>query len=181
MNLAGLLLKSRGWKFDLNVQLPPKCIICVAPHTSNWDFILGELCIRSKGLKSGFLMKDTWFFFPLGFLLKKIGGVPVAQHRRTNVSATVTESFNSHAQLAVAVTPEGTRSLNPKWHKGFLYIAKEANVPIVLAYVDYPKRYVCIDCVFHTTGDIEADLISIKKYYKEHGCARFPEKFSTGI
>ncbi len=153
----------------------------MAPHTSNWDFILGELCIRSKGMKAGFLMKDTWFFFPLGFFLRKIGGVPVAQHRHTNVSATVTESFNTHRQLAIAVTPEGTRSLNAKWHKGFLYIAKEANVPVILAYVDYPNRTVCIDCEYKPSGDIDADLEQIKLYYKNHGCAKFPEKFSTGL
>ncbi len=181
MNLAGLILKSRGWKFVTNVELPPKCIICVAPHTSNWDFILGELCIRSKGMKAGFLMKDTWFFFPLGLLLRKIGGVPVAQHRRTNVSSTVVESLKTHDKLAIAVTPEGTRSLNAKWHKGFLYIAHEANVPVILAYVNYPERIVCIDREFMPTGDVDADMEQIKRYYNEHGRARFPEKFSTGL
>lgn len=174
-------MKSAGWRFSVNVDMPDKCIICVAPHTSNWDFILGELCIRSKGMTAGFMMKDTWFFFPLGFLLKAIGGVPVAQHRRTNVSAGVVAQMARRRRLAIAVTPEGTRSLNPNWHKGFLHIARDSRVPVLLAYIDYKHKHVCIDKTFEPTDDVEADLLAIKRYYSRHAFARFPEKFSTGL
>ena len=63
MNLAARILKWKHWNFKLNTEIPDKCVICVAPHTSNWDFILGELCIRSIGKTASFLMKKTWFFF----------------------------------------------------------------------------------------------------------------------
>ena len=76
MNLSGWILKKTGWTFKVNLTMPDKCIIVIAPHTSNWDFILGELGIHSVGMKAGFLMKDTWFFFPLGYLMKALGGIP---------------------------------------------------------------------------------------------------------
>ena len=87
------------------------------------------------------------------------------------------EAFNSRERLWVAVTPEGTRSPNPHWHKGFLHIARDADVPLVLAYIDYSTKTACIDRVFEMTGDVEADLQSIKEYYRHFkGC--FPEKFA---
>ena len=113
MNLAGWILKKAGWSFAINIELPPKCVVCVAPHTSNWDFVLGELCIRSVGRTAGFLMKNTWFFFPMGVLLRRIGGIAVKQHQHTNVTEQVVQEFAAHDQLMIAVTPEGTRSNVP--------------------------------------------------------------------
>lgn len=180
--LASRIMKNHGWKFVVNIPPTPKCVICVAPHTSNWDFILGELASRSVGMKSGFLMKDTWFFFPLNYLLKSIGGVPVSRSHSTNVTGGVIDSFNKRDNLAVAVTPEGTRSRNPHWHKGFLYIAQAANVPIVLGYFNYKKKIVCLDRIFEPSGDIDADMIAIKKYYDSSDInGKYPEKFTTGL
>jgi 1-acyl-sn-glycerol-3-phosphate acyltransferase len=180
MNISKWILDKCGWKFVVNVPIAPKCVICVAPHTSNWDFILGELAIRSVGKSAGFLMKSTWFFPPLGFFMKKIGGIPVVQKRHTHVTDTVVEAFNHANEMAVAVTPEGTRSPNPNWHKGFLYIAHAAAVPVLLAYLDYGSKTICIDREFKPTGDPEADLMELKKYYKDK-VARYPQKFVTGL
>ena len=143
---------------------------------------MGELAIRSVGMKAGFLMKDTWFFFPLKYLLRSIGGVPVSRHRRTNVTGGVVDQFNHCDSLAVAVTPEGTRSLNANWHKGFLYIAQEAQVPIVLGYFNYQKKIVCLDRIYEPLGDVDADMLAIKKYYDNcDACGKYPEKFTTGL
>ena len=184
MQLARFILRTAGWRFKVNIPETPKCVICVAPHTSNWDFIMGELGIRSAGMKAGFLMKSTWFFFPLGCLLRAIGGVAV--HRgggeHSSVTQTVVDEFSARESLAIAITPEGTRSLNPHWHKGLLVIAKEANVPVVLAYIDYKNKVACLDTIFEPTGDHDADLASIRKYYADKGyMARFPEKFTAGL
>ena len=176
MNLAGWILKKMGWRFEVNIPPTPKCVICVAPHTSNWDFIVGEVGIRSVGMSSGFLMKDTWFFFPLGYIMKSLGGIPVKQHTHTNVSEHVVEAFNRREHLWVAVTPEGTRSANPNWHKGFLHIARDAGVPVVLAYIDYEQKVACVDRIFEMSGDVDADMTTIKAYYANHQ-AKHPEKF----
>lgn len=176
MNLAGWILKKTGWKFNINIPPTPKCVIAIAPHTSNWDFILGELAIRSVGMKAGFLMKDTWFFFPLGYLMRAMGGIPVKQSKHTRVTDSVVAEFNSHEELVIGVTPEGTRSPREKWRTGFMHIAREAAVPLVLAYIDYPSRTVCIDRFYQLTDDIEADMRGIKEYYSKF-TGRFPEKF----
>lgn len=177
MNLPGWLLKKMGWTFHLRIPNIPKCVVCVAPHTSNWDFIIGELAIRSVGRKAGFLMKDTWFFFPLGYIMRAIGGIPVKQHTHTNVSEHVVDALNKNPHLWIAVTPEGTRSPNPHWHKGFLHIAREAGVPIALAYIDYAKHEACIDRIFQSSGDVDADIAEIKNYYSQF-TAKFPDKFA---
>lgn len=175
-------MRNHGWKFVVNIPSISKCVICVAPHTSNWDFIMGELASRSVGMKAKFLMKETWFFFPLKYLLKALGGIPVSRKHRSNVTGGVVDSFNKRDKLVVAVTPEGTRSLNPNWHKGFLYIAHEAKVPIVLGYFNYEKKIVCLDRIFEPTGDIDDDMIAIKHYYNNCDCrGKFPEKFTTGL
>ncbi len=178
MNLAAWILKRAGWRFVLNTPAPAKCVVCVAPHTSNWDFVVGELGSRSVGIKASFLIKDTWFFFPMGHIMRALGGIPVKQHTHTNVSEQVVQAFAQHDRLWVAVTPEGTRSRNPHWHKGFLHIARDAGVPLLLAYIDYGTRTACIDREFTLTGDVEADLAAIKRYYQHHQ-ARHPDQFAT--
>ncbi len=181
MNIAGWILKKFGWSFKVNLSLPDKCIIVIAPHTSNWDFILGELAIHSVGMKAGFLMKDTWFFFPLGYLLKGLGGIPVNRRQHGNLTQSIVEAYNTAGKLAIGVTPEGTRSPNPNWHKGAIFMAREAGVPMVLAYFDYKSRLVCIDREIPLTDDADADLISIKQYYMQHGHGKYPDKFITGL
>lgn len=186
MGFARFLLHKCGWDFKVNIPPTPKCVICVAPHTSNWDFIVGELAIRAAGLTSGFLMKKAWFFFPLGCLLRAIGGVPVDRGKKRKGQSSITESlveaYSRADSLAVAVTPEGTRSLNANWHKGAIVIAKGANVPIVLAYIDYKNKVACLDKVMTPTGDLDADFATLLDYYKDKRyMARYPEKFDTGL
>ena len=86
-----ILNKYLGWSLDISVEMPEKCIFCVAPHTSNWDFIMGELYIRSIGKTANFLMKREWFFWPLGILLKRIGGVPVVRDHKTSLTDQLAE------------------------------------------------------------------------------------------
>ena len=136
MNLSGWILKKTGWTFKVNLEMPDKCIIVIAPHTSNWDFILGELGIHSVGMKAGFLMKDTWFFFPVGQLMKALGGIPVNRRQHGNLTQSIVEAFNATPRLAIGVTPEGTRSANPNWHKGAIFMARKgSNKEDIRAYI----------------------------------------------
>ncbi|MDE6134778.1 MAG: 1-acyl-sn-glycerol-3-phosphate acyltransferase, partial [Muribaculaceae bacterium] len=146
MNLAGLVLRIFGWKVSITVPDYPKCIICVAPHTSNWDFILGKLAYASVGRKAGFLMKDTWFFWPMGCLFRAIGGIPVPRKRRKggSLTDTVAEKFRSSSRLTLAITPEGTRSRTTAWHTGFLHIARMASVPVALGVIDFAPKHIMI-------------------------------------
>ncbi|MDE7410418.1 MAG: 1-acyl-sn-glycerol-3-phosphate acyltransferase [Paramuribaculum sp.] len=180
MFLAKLILRIAGWKVKVTVPDYPKCIICVAPHTSNWDFIIGKLAYSAIGRKAGFLMKEAWFFFPLGYFFKAIGGIPVPSRRDTGTSLveTLTKRFNDSQRLVLAITPEGTRSLTSNWHTGFLHIAYNANIPIVLGAIDFAKKEVIITDEFTPTKNIDTDMAAIKKYYS-HFTGRYPEKFTT--
>ena len=117
---------------------------------------------------------------PLGALLRRLGGIPVDRSHHANLTQSIVEAYSTTPKLAIGVTPEGTRSANPNWHKGAIFMARDANVPLVLAYFDYHDRVVCIDKEMELSDDAESDLLRIKRYYQPfHG--RYPEKFVTGL
>lgn len=180
MNLAARILKWMGWKVEVSVPDFPKCIICVAPHTSNWDFVMGKLAYASIGRKAGFLMKESWFFWPLGCLFRAIGGVPVPRGRKTakSLTATLVERFRDSDRLVLAITPEGTRSRTTQWRTGFLQIALQADIPVVLGVLDFASKTVILTKVFKPTGDIEADMRAVKDYYRPY-TGKHPEKFTA--
>lgn len=174
--LSIFIFKLFGWKALVTVPEPNKSVICIAPHTSNWDFLIGKLYYWSLNRKSSFLMKKSWFFFPLGFFLRAIGGVPVDRTKRTSVTDQIAQKFSENEKFHIAITPEGTRSLVHKWKMGFYYIAVKANVPIQLAYIDYGKKEMGITALFYPTGDEVADLEKIQSFYKDV-VAHHPQKF----
>lgn len=183
MNMWKRILNIFHWKVDITAPKRDKCVICVAPHTSNWDFILGLFAYKSLGREANFLMKSFWFFFPLKYLLKALGGIPV---KRSGKSGSLTEYvinlFKTRAYVNLAVTPEGTRSLTDKWKTGFLYIAYGAGVPIQLGVIDYKNKKIIIKDEYDPTGNPEEDMKAIRDYYSEYKeAARYPEKFQAGV
>ncbi|MDE5790160.1 MAG: 1-acyl-sn-glycerol-3-phosphate acyltransferase [Muribaculaceae bacterium] len=180
MNLWGIFLKLAGWKVDITAPRRDKCIICVAPHTSNWDFILGLCAYHSLGRKANFLMKKFWFFFPLGFLLKSLGGIPVpARDKKSNLTDDIISKFETETYINLAVTPEGTRSKVEKWRTGFLYISYGANVPIQLGVIDYSTKTIIVKDEYFPTGDVESDMKYVKDYYSQYiNVGKYPEKFA---
>lgn len=174
--LAKLLLRIVGWRVSITVPNYPKCIICVAPHTSNWDFILGKLAYLSVGRKAGFLMKESWFFFPLGILFRAIGGVPVPKKRGSSLVESIIEKFNKSESCCIAITPEGTRKPVSQWRTGFLHISMGANVPILLGKFDFNQKIISVESEFFPSGNIDVDMQYIKNYYRD-AVACYPEKF----
>lgn len=173
------LLRPFGWKVEVTVPDYPKCIICVAPHTSNLDFIIGELAYWSVGRRAGFLMKSAWFFFPLGLLLKALGGIPVRRGRDGgNLTEQIIALYRRKKRMALAITPEGTRSLTHKWHTGFWHIADQAGIPIVLATIDFRTKTASATKVIEHTTTLEADMAAIKEFYRG-ATGRHPEKFTV--
>lgn len=179
MNIWGRILELSGWKVDITAPRREKCVICVAPHTSNWDFILGISAYKSMGREANFLMKKFWFFFPLGYLIRHLGGIPVerAPHG-SSLTSEVIAQFSGRSYMNLAVTPEGTRSRTDKWHTGFLRIAYGANVPLQLGVIDYSTKTIIIRDELRLTGDIDADMQEVRRYYSEwRHAARYPENF----
>lgn len=169
-------LKTFGWKYITTIPEPSKSVICVAPHTSNWDFILGKLYYWAEERDASFLMKKSWFFFPVGNVLRAMGGVPVDRSRKSSVTQQVVDIFNSREHFHIAITPEGTRKKVKKWKMGFYHIAVQANVPIQLAFIDYSKKELGITGIFYPTGDEKADLKEIQSFFKDVK-GRFPDQF----
>lgn len=168
-----------GWKSEVTVPDFEKCIICAAPHTTNWDLFIGKLFIGAVGRQSGFLMKKEWFFFPLGSFFRWMGGIPVHRDKRTSMVDQLIEQVKKSNRFQLAITPEGTRSANPNWKKGFYYIALGANIPIVLIGIDYKKKCITAGKYLIPSGDIEKDMREIKLYFKDFK-GKYPEKFDLG-
>jgi 1-acyl-sn-glycerol-3-phosphate acyltransferase len=160
----------------MKVEIPTKCVLCVAPHTSNWDFVIGMIFYKSIGGKPHILMKREWFFFPIKYLLNALGAIPVDRKKKTSISEQMIEVFRSKLNFQLAVAPEGTRKKNINWKTGFYYIAMSAGVPITLASIDYAKKEVGIVENFYPSGDAKGDIEKIKQYYKDV-TGRFPKKF----
>ena len=171
-----LLYKRLGWTKEVTQPHPEKFIICLAPHTSNWDFALGQMYSRAEGMKINFLMKKEWFFWPLGPIFKRMGGIPVWRSKKSSMTDNLAETAKKMDKFQLCITPEGTRSPNPDWKKGFYYIALKADIPILLYGVDYEKKEIVCTRTFIPTGNIDADMKVIKDYFKDFK-GKYPEKF----
>ena len=176
--LCRLIFRKMGWQVEMTVPYRDKCIICVAPHTSNWDFIIAELYYHSIGRTAGFLMKKEWFFWPMGVLFRSMGGIPVERSRHVSLTDRVAEAAIKAERFELAVTPEGTRSLVTKWKRGFYFIALKAGLSIQLYAIDYKnKRIVCTKELV-PSGDVEADMRLIMDYYRPYE-GKYPGKFAV--
>lgn len=163
---AFILFKIMRFKADVTERIPDKYIIALAPHTSNWDFIIGNLYSRAIGFKCNFLMKKEWFFWPLGYFMKALGGIPVYREKHTKSTERIAQQAIESDVFRLCITPEGTRKANPNWKKGFYYIALSANIPILLYGLDFDKKMIVCNKTFIPTGNVEKDMQEIKEYFK---------------
>jgi 1-acyl-sn-glycerol-3-phosphate acyltransferase len=168
-----------GWTAEVTEPHPDKYIICLAPHTSNWDFLIGQLYSKSQGMKSNFLMKKEWFFWPLGPIFKAMGGIPVYRQKHTSMTDSMAETANHAKTFHLCITPEGTRSRVEEWKKGFYFIALKAEIPIILYGLDYEKKHIQCTKTIIPTGDLEKDMREIKLYYKDFK-GKNPALFTIG-
>lgn len=151
-----------------------KFLIVLAPHTSNWDFMIG-LCVRAtSGVNSHYLGKKELFRFPFGWLFRKLGGYPVERSKNTNFVDAVVQIYKEHEDFIVTITPEGTRKHNPNWKTGFYYIAQKAGIPIVPVSIDYPSRRVIIGEA-RFVGDNLEELIRELKLWSGQFKGKNPE------
>lgn len=160
-------LKLAGWK--VLGKLPPgaeKSVLIAAPHTSNWDLPYTLMVAFSLRLTIYWMGKEQIFRFPFRGLMMWLGGIPVQREKSTNLVAASVEAIKAASgSLQLVVPPEGTRSKTRYWKTGFYHIAVGAQVPIVMAYMDYEKKISGLGPVFEPTGDLEADMTQIKAFY----------------
>lgn len=176
--LAKLIYSIAGWKTEGTIPKDIKrCIVLMAPHTSNWDFVLGFLGFAILRIKVHFLIKKESFVFPLGILVKAMGGVAVDRQRASNVVTSVSHEFQNREKFVLIIAPEGTRSHNKHWKRGFYHISLLAKVPIILGYLDYKEKVAGLGDIIVPSGNYESDLALIEAFYMQK-TARFPENFN---
>ena len=159
------ILRLAGWKIGPDGGEVPKSVICVAPHTSNYDLTLGKLFYNALGKKAKFLMKKEWFFFPFNLIFKSMGGIPVNRGNASSTTEMIAGEFAKHDSYHIAITPEGTRKRTKEWKRGFYYIALKARVPIQVAYIDYGKKEIGIKEIVYPVGDADREIHYIRNLY----------------
>jgi 1-acyl-sn-glycerol-3-phosphate acyltransferase len=176
--LSVAFLRIRGWTVD--GELPPgadKSVFIAAPHTSNWDLPYTLMVAFALRLNPYWMGKQSIFKPPFRGLMMWLGGIPVNREQSTNlVAASARALQEADGPLQLIVPPEGTRSKTRYWKTGFYYIALGAKVPIIMAYMDYAGKRSGLGPVFEPTGDIEADMVRIKAFYKPFK-GRNPDQF----
>jgi len=166
--LGAALLRALGWRMRLAQPVPGRCVIVVYPHTSNWDFVIGLAAKWYFGLHFRFLAKDSIFRWPFGFFLRRWGGMPIDRRSPHGVIGGLAQRFADEADCKLVITPEGTRSRTDAWKSGFYHLARAANVPVGLGFIDYGRRECGIGGYIDLTGDVEADMARIAAFYE--GC-----------
>ena len=173
-----LVLRVMGWRFEGEVPDRPKLVVVVAPHTSNWDFVVGLAADFALGLRIRFIGKDTLFGPPLGWFMRWAGGIPVDRAAPEGVIEAAAASFRDESQLFLALAPEGTRRRVERWKTGFWRIARAAGAPVWPVALDWSRRVVRLYPAFETSSDLEADLRALQACFTT-AMARRPENYGS--
>ena len=176
--IGKLGLRLGGWTTVNEAPSDLGNAVCiVAPHTAIEDFFVGLGFYWSHGIKFKVMMKQEFFKPVLGWILKKMGGIPVNRGHQNHLVEQMIEMFSQNEDTHLVICPEGTRKAVKHWKKGFYVIAEGAKLPIVLGFIDYKKKRCGIEKYFYPTGDYEKDLAMIWDYYKDIK-AKHPEGFN---
>ena len=159
-----LAMRLAGWTFEGNFPDAAKMMIVVAPHTSNWDVPVGLAAKFALRFECRFVAKHTTFWWPLGAVLRSLGGIPVNRSQAGDMVAETVEAYRRASKLALILTPEGTRKKVARWKSGFHRIARAAGVPIVLITFDYSRMVIRLGPTFAAGDDYEADLAAIRSH-----------------
>jgi len=175
-----VFLKIAGWRIE--GALPPgvhKCVLIAAPHTSNWDLPYTLMTAFVLRLHPYWMGKASIFKPPFGPLMRWLGGIAVDRAQSTNLVAASVEALKAaDGPVQLIVPPEGTRSKVTRWKTGFYYIAVGAEVPVLLAYMDYAEKRAGLGPVFTPTGDVDRDMEAIKAFYAPFK-GKYPRQFDA--
>jgi 1-acyl-sn-glycerol-3-phosphate acyltransferase len=175
--ISAFVLWLMGWKVKGEKPKHKKFVFLAAPHTSNWDFPIGRLSNSKLDINLKVLMKKSWFFFPMGLIMRGLGAIPIDRSKSGTVMDYIIDLFNKNEEFVFAITPEGTRSYVESWKTGFYYIALKANVPIVCGYLDFKKKETGIGPTIMPTGNAEEDFEKIMSFYRTIA-PKHPDQFN---
>lgn len=177
--IGKLILQFTGYNIidttPKGVQNYQKAVMIAAPHTSNWDYVYTMAALYALDVPIKYLGKASLFRFPVGILIKKLGGISVRREQKNNLVNDMATMINESIEQMILIIPaEGTRSYSKEWKSGFYHIAQTAGVPIILGFLDFAKKEVGFLDEFNPTGNYEKDLKIIQKKYVEI-TPKFPE------
>ncbi len=173
-------MKLWGWKAVNGVMPHDKAIIIGVPHTSALDFVISYLYYTSEGGVAHIVIKKEFFFWPLGFFLKKMGAIPVDRSKGTTVVKQIIDTMNSHEKFHLAITPEGTRKLNKNWKAGFHTIAQATGATVYLGFFDFGRKEIGWIDTLELSDNPKEDIKRMKAYYRQSGViGRNPEMFTA--
>jgi len=150
---------------DATLPEAKKYVLVGAPHTSNWDFIFGLSTLYYLRLKVSWMAKDSLFRWPLGYIMRGLGGMPVKRDRAHGVVEQMVENLDKSSELIVGLAAKGTRKKTEYWKSGFYWIAYKAKVPIVFCGLDYKNKTIHINFTILPTGNVKKDMDKIRMYY----------------
>ena len=177
---CGWLLRTLGWTAVDPVAPEKKCIILGVPHTSIWDFVISYLYYESVGGKPYCMIKGELFWGPLGWLLRKLGGIPVDRSRGSNVVLSVIKEMKEKDVVHLALAPEGTRKPVKRWKTGSHTIARQVGCPVYMGYFDWCTKRISRGQKVELTDDARADMERIQAMYEEmHLVGKHPEMYIT--
>lgn len=163
--LGRAVLALGGWRMRGEWADLPKMVIIAAPHSSGWDAVWGLAAKIAMGVRVEFMAKHELFWWPLGALLRLLGGVPTDRSAPRGVVGGIVQRFADQPKLWLAIAPEGTRRRVEKWKSGFWHIAAGAGVPVTCVYFHYPERVIGIGPAFELSGDLPTDMARIREFY----------------
>lgn len=163
---ARLGMRALRWRIEGEFPDLRKFVIIVAPHTSNWDFVVALFCDLALDLDAAWLAKHSIFVGPFGRWLKSLGGIPVVRSASHNVVSQAAAEFARRDQMVLAVAPEGTRRKVESWKSGYWHIARAAGVPIVPVGLDFARRAAVIGPLRHVTDSLADDEAVLKAFFE---------------
>lgn len=165
--LSRAVLKLNGWRIEGALPATSrKAVLIAAPHTSNWDLPYTLMAGFVLGLRLHWMGKASLFRFPFGPVMRWLGGIAVDRSKRNDLVAASAQAIrDADGPVQLVVPPEGTRGRTRHWKTGFYFIAQQAGVPIVLAFMDYERKVAGLGPEFVPTGDVERDMDEIKRFY----------------
>ncbi|MDC0088599.1 lysophospholipid acyltransferase family protein [Porticoccaceae bacterium] len=164
--ISKIILRLIQWRVVGSLpEKQKKYVLIVAPHTSNWDFILFVLTVSVLRLKPSVLIKSTLFVGPLGWFLRYCGAIPVNRTQANSLVNYIADIYEEREEFVLIITPEGTRSPNPKWKRGFHHVATTAQVPILIAYVDSATKTIGIEGLMEPSDDVDGDIRQLKTFF----------------
>lgn len=177
---CGFLLRVLGWKIGEPLAEEKKCIILGVPHTSIWDFIISYLYYESIGGNARCMVKQEFFFPPVGWILRAMGAIPVDRSSASTMVKSLITEIEKSDSFCLAIAPEGTRKPVKNWKTGFHLIAKETGLPVYMGYFDWGTKTVGRGKRVELTDNAKADMKRIQEMYEElHLVAKHPEGYIT--